>query len=145
MSVSLLYHDTIKQHASKPTGENSQFCSTHGSEGYNPSCGDEINMYVELSESGQIRNIGFTADACAICKASASLLCEHSNGQTVPQVQKTFTHIKQALNNQSSIEYDSLSSLSAVANHKSRINCALLPWQTLLNIDSNFASDTKPN
>lgn len=132
MSISQLYQEAIKQHANNSTGEGLEFESTHRAEGDNPTCGDEISLYADLLESGEINQVGFEAEACAICKASASLLCEFSCGNHYSKVGEAYSHLKQSLESKQDIQIEQISSLSVVAAHKSRINCALLPWQTLL-------------
>ena len=134
MSLHQLYQQEIKQHSRQPVGANLKFEQTHQAEGYNPSCGDELDVYLQLASFGtetQIRSIGFHSDACAICTASASLLCEHSRGKTVAQLERDIRDISESLNNKTRLAIRSLECLSAVSKHPSRINCALLPWQTL--------------
>lgn len=48
-------------------------------EGANPLCGDRIRIQLRANED-TIDDARFTADACAICVASASLLTEHIRG-----------------------------------------------------------------
>ena len=48
-------------------------------EGANPLCGDRVRMQLRVS-GDLIVDVGFTADACAICIASASVLTEHVRG-----------------------------------------------------------------
>ena len=48
-------------------------------EGANPLCGDRIRVQLRLDDD-VIRDAAFTADACAICIASASVLTDHVRG-----------------------------------------------------------------
>ncbi|HTE46958.1 MAG TPA: iron-sulfur cluster assembly scaffold protein [Gemmatimonadaceae bacterium] len=48
-------------------------------EGANPLCGDRIRVQLR-AENGTIADARFTADACALCIASASLLTERIRG-----------------------------------------------------------------
>lgn len=134
MSLQKLYQETIKRHNANPVGQCVDFEFTHKAAGYNPSCGDELDLYVALEESKRIKQIGFQADACAICKASISLLCQHSHNKTATQLLNTAAQLEEALNANLPIDTSELTALSAVSAHKSRINCALLPWQTLTKI-----------
>ena len=133
MSLKALYQETIKKHNLSPIGADIAFAHTHSAEGYNPSCGDELDLYFKLTTAGKIEKIGFQADACAICKASASMLCEHSHGKSVDSLREDAKHISAAMHTQSDIKIASLNALAGVSAHKTRINCALLPWQTLIN------------
>lgn len=51
-------------------------------EGVNPLCGDRVRIEIALKDA-RIERALFTADACAICIASASMLTERIAGMTV--------------------------------------------------------------
>jgi nitrogen fixation NifU-like protein len=55
-------------------------------EGANPLCGDRIRLELRV-ENGSIAAAGFTADACALCIASASVLTEHVRGMGVTEAE----------------------------------------------------------
>lgn len=145
MSLSQLYQQEIKKHSRNPIGQKRQFERSHQADGYNPSCGDELNVYVKVDHNQKIEMIGFESDACAICTASASLLCQHVEGKTLAETQQDIQIISQSLLQNTPLAYDTLNCLLPVSLHKSRIGCALLPWQTLgqalpISIDINKAS-----
>jgi nitrogen fixation NifU-like protein len=50
-------------------------------EGANALCGDRIRVELR-GDAGQVTEARFTADACALCIASASLLTEHVRGMS---------------------------------------------------------------
>jgi nitrogen fixation protein NifU and related proteins len=56
----------------------------------NPICGDTVYLKLHM-QNHQIQQAGFAAEACAICTASASLLCDElvkvSILQTIPMVE----------------------------------------------------------
>ena len=54
-------------------------------EGANPLCGDRVRIELR-SEQGMIADARFTADACALCVASASLLTERVRGMRLDAV-----------------------------------------------------------
>ena len=54
-------------------------------EGANPLCGDRIRIQLR-ADDGAIAEARFTADACALCVASASLLTEHVRGMLIGDV-----------------------------------------------------------
>lgn len=56
-------------------------------EGANPLCGDRIRIQLRAVD-GTITDARFTADACALCVASASLLTEHIRGMRVPDADR---------------------------------------------------------
>jgi nitrogen fixation NifU-like protein len=54
-------------------------------EGANPLCGDRIRIQLR-ADDGTIAEARFTADACALCIASASVLTEHVRGMRIGDV-----------------------------------------------------------
>jgi nitrogen fixation NifU-like protein len=56
-------------------------------EGANPLCGDRIRVELR-GDSGRVIDAGFTADACALCIASASLLTERVRGMSADDALK---------------------------------------------------------
>jgi nitrogen fixation NifU-like protein len=51
-------------------------------EGANPLCGDRVRVEIRVA-NGTIAEAGFTADACVLCVASASLLTSHVRGMSM--------------------------------------------------------------
>ncbi len=130
-----LYQQLIIDHNRAPIGKDKAFSFSHAMEGENPSCGDELNLYLKLNQQ-QIENIGFNSDACAICTASASLLCEQLNGKNLEQASAMADSLRmyflQVNSQQKTAEINNaLAPLTAVSKYPSRVNCALLPWSTL--------------
>ncbi len=142
-----LYQQALKKHYQAPIGLNKHINISHFSEGYNASCGDEISLSMQVdSRSETIDDISFRSDSCAICTASASILCLLSIGINLETLQSYYQYLKTQLNHpcgslnnslltanhsetQKSAEFDILLPISA---HPTRINCALLPWQTAI-------------
>ncbi|TQV72955.1 SUF system NifU family Fe-S cluster assembly protein [Aliikangiella marina] len=132
MALNELYQQAIKTHSKNPIGKDLSFEATHRAEGYNPSCGDELSVYLTLNkESDKVTHIGFTGDACAICIASASLMCQHAPGKKTTALINDLNLLSQSLHERSDLTIETLNCLTAVSKHPSRINCALLPWKTL--------------
>ncbi len=42
----------------------------------NQSCGDEIDVYAKLDESGKVLELKFTGQGCVLSQATASIMCE---------------------------------------------------------------------
>ena len=75
MSVDELYRNVILDHNKNPKnyGELKDF--SHFCEGYNPLCGDQFYIYINVLND-KIIDISFKGEGCAISKASASLMTE---------------------------------------------------------------------
>ncbi len=135
-----LYQQTLTQHSNHPIGLMRPIAATHRAEGYNASCGDELTFSLQIEKSTQrILDISFNCDCCAICKASASALCELVIDQDIQYIQQQASELDRQLNGMSSLADQDTLALSSkltflvpVKNHLSRINCALLPWQTVI-------------
>lgn len=77
--MTLPYGATVLEHFRRPRNQRTLEAPTATREGYNPLCGDRVRIELQV-EDGTIRTAAFTANACAICTASASLLTERVHG-----------------------------------------------------------------
>jgi nitrogen fixation NifU-like protein len=76
------YGSTVLEHYRRPRNHLPMPEATARADGSNPLCGDRIRMEVRV-EDGIVRAAAFTANACAICTAAASLLTSRLAGQSV--------------------------------------------------------------
>ena len=126
--LNTLYREAIKRHAAKPTGYRQEIDATHQFEEYNPLCGDRILVQMRIRQE-QVEAAAFDGEACAICMASASLLCEHTPGKSVRHLQDLHDRLLTALDSDEHIDgIDPLKPLLGVKSYPSRIRCATLPW-----------------
>ena len=126
--LNALYREAIKQHASNPVGYRQNIDASHQYEEYNPLCGDRILVQLRIRQE-QVEAASFDGEACAICMASASLLCEHILGKPVSHLQSLHERLQAALDNNPDISgIDELKPLLGVRSYPSRIRCATLPW-----------------
>jgi nitrogen fixation NifU-like protein len=127
--LTALYRETIVQHAVHPVGFQAAIEATHRGELFNPLCGDRIEVLLRI-EGETISEAAFLGEACAICMASASLLCEHQAGQPVVALEKAHEWLEAALNeDHDSPPQEPLVPLLGVRAYPSRVRCALLPWE----------------
>jgi len=73
------FRTVVLEHFRRPRNRGSLADAHATAEGANPLCGDRIRVQLR-AEHGVISDVGFTADACAVCIASASVLTEHVRG-----------------------------------------------------------------
>ena len=128
-----LYQDIILDHNKRPRHYGVLAAYTHTAEGYNPLCGDRLNVYLQIEEH-VIRAIRFEAAACAICKASASMMAESLEGKTLPQAKQLDARVAELLTKEveADIERDgAVAALAGVRKFPARVKCATLPWHTL--------------
>lgn len=129
-----LYQAALKSHYSAPIGQNRSISVTHYSDGYNASCGDEISITLQIKEN-TIDDIAFESDSCAICTASASILCKISKQKDLNALQSSYQQLLAALKTSTDnfdLTHQELKILQPISQYPSRVNCALLPWQTAI-------------
>ncbi len=127
--LTTLYRETIVRHAVAPVGFEAPVNATHQHEIYNPLCGDRIEMLIEL-EGDIINAIAFRGEACAICLASASLLCGNQAPGPVTELKAAHAWLEgQLLGGADHPQIEALRPLLGVRAFPSRVKCALLPWE----------------
>lgn len=127
-----LYQNVVLEHNRQPRNYVVLESATHHGRGYNPLCGDRIELMLDVDDDGVIRAIGFQGDSCAIATASASLLTEVLQGAGLARARELMTAFRGALEGgeQQSLP-EALEPLLAVRQFPSRIKCANLPWASL--------------
>ena len=130
-----LYQEVIMDHNRRPRNSQVLEGADMKAEGYNPLCGDQITLYLNV-EDGTIEDVGIQASGCAISKASASMMTEGIKGKTVEEAQRTFEKFRELIKGEELDDEDlellgDLELLSGVSRFPVRIKCAVLPWHTL--------------
>ena len=107
-------------------------------EGVNPSCGDELKIFVKMNEDNTIiEEISFTGRGCAISEASANIMAEILKGKTKEKAKKIITTffdmIKlNEIDDEKLIEIlGDAYAFKNIAYMPSRVKCAFLSWKTL--------------
>ncbi len=131
-----LYQQIILDHNKNPRNFRKIENANHFAEGYNPLCGDRLNIYVEL-EDGRIKDISFQGSGCAISKASASLMSSIVKGLPVEEAEKLFEKfhavITGKITDEENIEeLGKLAVFAGVKEFPSRVKCASLAWHTMI-------------
>ena len=127
-----LYQQVILEHNRTPHN----FCRltdhTHHSEGYNPLCGDHIEVFLRVTQA-HVEAVSFTGQSCAICKASASMMSVFLQGLAT-KAAKSKMQLFQKLLQGENIAKDELGKLLVFATiwrYPARVKCAALPWHTM--------------
>lgn len=84
---------------------------------YNPSCGDEIEVFVKLDENNCIKEARFKGKGCAISQAASSMLTEKIKGMHVDELKK--------------MPKEEVLEMLGVPIGAARMKCALLSLRTL--------------
>lgn len=130
-TLNALYQEAILQHYKRPRNFGPLEAYDVMEEGVNPSCGDEVTLYLRLAD-GAIQQISFQGDGCAISQASASLMTVAVTGRSVPEalaLSATFRGMLQGGSPDPLL--GDLALLSGVAKLPARVRCAALAFTTL--------------
>lgn len=128
-----LYQQVILDHNRKPRNFRKLERANRTAEGYNPLCGDQVRVYLEV-DGGLIRDIAFEGSGCAISKAAASMMTASLKGKTVAEAEQLFGRFHEMLTasgNGAAADLGKLAVFSGVCEFPSRIKCATLPWHTV--------------
>jgi nitrogen fixation NifU-like protein len=130
-----LYQEVILDHNKSPRNFKKMENASHFGEGYNPLCGDKIDIYLKVEE-GKIADVSFQGSGCAISKASASLMSSFMKGKSIEEAEKLFDKfhdlITGKLNESESIDLGKLAVFAGVQEFPLRVKCASLAWHTLI-------------
>ena len=128
-----LYQQVILDHNRKPRNFQKVADANRSAEGFNPLCGDQIQVYVKL-EDDRIRDIGFQGSGCAISRASASLMTSALKGKSAGEAEELFQHFHRLVTSDETADPEALGKLtvfSGVREFPARVKCASLAWHTL--------------
>lgn len=131
-----LYQQVILDHNKNPKNFKKIESATHTSEGFNPLCGDRINLYLKI-ENDTIQDIGFEGSGCAISKASASVMTTEVKGKTVSEAESLFKRFHNLITGKMEpttdfVELGKLVVFAGVREFPIRVKCAALAWHTML-------------
>jgi nitrogen fixation NifU-like protein len=132
-----LYQQVILDHNKSPRNFGKLGQANHTAEGYNPLCGDKVNVYVEM-EKDIIKDISFQSSGCAISRASSSLMSSAVKGKTRVEAEKIFNLFHDLIigkldEEKSFEELGKLAAFAGIKDFPSRVKCASLPWHTMIN------------
>lgn len=128
-----LYQEVILDHNRRPRNRGKLDDASGSAEGFNPLCGDEINVTLK-TDAGRVVDIAFEGHGCAISTASASLMTEAVKGKTLEEAEAIFREFQQMVTEQEANDHGDLGDLEVLAGVREypvRIKCATLPWHTL--------------
>jgi nitrogen fixation NifU-like protein len=119
-------------------------------EGFNPLCGDEIIVYVDVGD-GVVKDIKIGGQGCSISQASASMMSAAVKGKPVEEAREITAAFKRLMSIhetsvggdgteaefdddveiRSDVDLGDLEALQGVVKYPPRIKCATLSWNTL--------------
>lgn len=112
-----IYHEHVLEHARNPKNKKALKAYDIKKDGSNPSCGDELILYIAFDKKGRISDVGFDGEGCAISQAGASVVSEYIKGMTRAEIKKILP--------------EKVYELLGVIPTPARQKCALLFYDTL--------------
>lgn len=141
-----LYREIVLDHYRSPRNRGElPVPPSHRAEGFNPLCGDEIVVYVQVDD-GTITDVKISGQGCSISQSSASMMSAAIKGKTIDEARALTRAFKSMMsihetalesgdtdvtNLDPSIKLGDLEALRGVARVPVRIKCATLSWNTL--------------
>jgi len=132
-----LYQQVILDHNKSPRNFRLMANATQHAEGYNPLCGDRLDVYL-IIKNGIVEDISFKGEGCAISTASASLMTLLLKGKTKEEAENLFTKFHDLVtgklgDNPDIDELGKLAVFAGVQEFPVRVKCASLAWHTMMN------------
>lgn len=131
-----LYQQTILEHNRNPRNFRKIDHPSNWAEGYNPLCGDHLNVYITVDDGSIIQDVSFDGSGCAISKASASMMTAAIKGKSVEHAKNLFEQfhklvIGELKPDREANTLDKLAVFSGIWQYPARVKCAVLCWHTM--------------
>jgi nitrogen fixation protein NifU and related proteins len=151
-----LYREIILDHYRAPRNRGElPVPPAHKAEGFNPLCGDEVILYLEVDD-GVVTDVRTSGQGCSISQASTSMMSAAIKGQPVEEARRLIHAFKALMSIHESVlersgaegngadgadgdgtaalagvRLGDLEALQGVVKFPVRIKCATLAWNTL--------------
>jgi nitrogen fixation NifU-like protein len=146
-----LYREIILDHYRNPRNRGElPSPPAHAETGFNPLCGDEITLYVQVQDD-TLADIKLTGQGCSISQSSASMMSTAVKGKSLAEARATIRTFKAMMSiheqrldgdesedgsetpgkSEPEVALGDLEALQGVVKFPVRIKCATLSWNTL--------------
>lgn len=157
-----LYREIILDHYRSPRNRGElETPPAVKAEGFNPLCGDEIVVYIDVDASGTINAVAIGGQGCSISQSSASMMSAAIKGKSVTEAHRLISAFKGLMSiheneiggdgteaaqgiaipdsddtefgieTTDGVDLGDLEALRGVVKFPVRIKCATLSWNTL--------------
>ncbi|MBV8982014.1 MAG: SUF system NifU family Fe-S cluster assembly protein [Acidimicrobiia bacterium] len=116
-------------------------------EGFNPLCGDEVVVYLDVADDGSVNDIKISGQGCSISQSSASMMSSAVKGKSAEEARALIRAFKAMMSiheqrldgseeedpiqAEPDVKLGDLEALQGVVKFPVRIKCATLSWNTL--------------
>lgn len=140
-----LYREIILDHYRNPRNRGELATPpAHRVEGFNPLCGDEIVLYLDVDAAGAVQDLKIGGQGCSISQSSASMMTAAVKGRSVDEAREMIKAFKAMMSIHEQelegaeddvegpeVKLGDLEALRGVVKFPVRIKCATLSWNTL--------------
>ncbi len=146
-----LYREIILDHYRSPRNKGElESPPAHRAEGFNPLCGDEIVLYVDVDDDDTITDIKIGGQGCSISQSAASMMSAAVKGKSLAEARGLIRSFKSMMSIHETeiggdgteaeaddvvppevLELGDLEALRGVVKFPARIKCATLSFNTL--------------
>lgn len=134
-----MYQDIILDAARERHGEGVLAQPDGESFQVNPTCGDQVNMQVQLSDDGtHLAAIKWDGHGCSISQASISIMTDMLEGKSVQDMTDLYDAFHEMMDargqeipDELADQLEDASAFQGVSKFPARIKCALLGWMAL--------------
>jgi len=140
-----LYREIILDHYRSPRNRGELATPpAHRVEGFNPLCGDEVVVYLDVDDDGKVQDLKISGQGCSISQSSASMMSAAVNGKSVEEARELTRAFKTMMSiheqeiggveaeaDAPEVSLGDLAALRGVVKFPVRIKCATLSWNTL--------------
>jgi nitrogen fixation protein NifU and related proteins len=156
-----LYREIILDHYRAPRNRGELAVPpAHKVEGFNPLCGDEVVLYIDVdNDTGTVSDVKIAGQGCSISQASTSMMSAAVKGKSLDETRQLIRAFKALMSiHESKLEGESdgsdlqadlegvrlgdLEALQGVVKFPVRIKCATLAWNTLQQALDESAAET---
>ncbi len=161
-----LYREIILDHYRSPRNRGElPVPPAHRVEGFNPLCGDEVVVYLEVND-GTLTDLRIAGQGCSISQSSASMMAATVKGRPVEEARRIIRSFKAMMSirehslggeegaddaeDQSEVgtikpeDLGELAALQGVVKFPVRIKCATLSWNALAQGLDEIAAGAAP-
>ena len=142
-----LYREIILDHYRNPRNRGELPPPAVRSEGFNPLCGDEVQVYLDVDD-GTVSDVRVSGQGCSISQSSASMMSQAVKGKSIDDARQLVRAFKAMMSiheheldgddddtdgdgSLSEVKLGDLEALRGVVKFPVRIKCATLAWNTL--------------
>ena len=130
-----LYQEVILDHSRRPRNRGELGPGAVHVHGDNPSCGDELDLWVRFGEDDRIDDLKFSGQGCAISQASASMMTVRLKGRPAGEAARVAATVHAMLTAPAAgtppNDLGESQLLEGVRQFPQRVKCAALGWRAL--------------